>query len=153
LVGLKPAEAQTKGVVMKESLKKYMVRYGAIVTLAYGFVMVPLPMTTGDVTGLRWTYNLYDELKQEIRRNDIASRDRDIGILKEARSKGLTNDYKFQLLLLEMHVDRLGDGVGNEKAIDKAEKRIERLWDNIDADGIRHKDILSTNNMMYVVKL
>lgn len=118
---------------------------------------IPVPMTTGNVTTARWTYNIWDEHKKEDEKARIASIERDIGLFQETRTSGEVISMQIRLQALQndrTHIENSQYITDSEKSqrIRDTNERIDRLYKKMDRKGIKLEEIQSDNNMMMVAK-
>lgn len=142
---------------MRESMKRLGVKRGSILAIALAFAVAPLPFLKGNPTGVIWTH---DHAARYIRVNSInldnhriASRKMDYSSLLETRKGLILQDYKMQLIMLEGKAERINDSsiysdAEKTRKMIKLEKRLDRLYNNIDREGIDLKQIRSENNKM-----
>ncbi len=137
---------------------------GIAMSVLTAFFYAPIPLTTGNVTGARYLYNIPQDIRAEIAVVNKASIERDVaariaGIkmdysaLLESRRGLMLQDYKMQLMLLEDKADRIKDSghyTDKEKSREmlKLEKRLDRLYDKVDEGGFRQEELRSANDKM-----
>lgn len=153
--------------------KERAVDWGSVSALLTAFFMAPIPMTTGNVTGARWIYNIPQDIKAETRRVDLAAIERDanirkdmrrqylaavdrnVSILEESRKETalLTLQMQYNFLLGEKRNIQTGSYYTEDQKsieLDKLNRKIDELYDRTIRRGIKVDDIQSRNNRMMV---
>ena len=145
---------------MKESLKRLGIKRWSAIALLTVYAVVPLTFLKGNPTGAIWTH---DHASRYIRVNSIdldnhkvASFNINQSIRLESAVANRIQDRRTQLMLLEFRLESIRNGLDSpaEKA-DKAhviERRIDRIFDGLDKDGIREQDLRSTTDRLMVAE-
>lgn len=131
---------------------KSITAFGGVVMTAFTFFCyAPIPLTTGNVTGARYLYNIWDEHKKEDEAARLASVDRDAGGLREVReSFGFVS---MQLRLQALQNDRThyehSDVYSPEQRrqrVEETDRRLQKLHRDMERKGIKIEDIQSFND-------
>ena len=139
---------------------------GIAMTALTAFFYAPIPLTTGNVTGARYLYNIPQDIRAEIAVVNKASIERDVAArmasvkmdysaLLESRRGLLLQGYKTELMLLEYKAERINESriyTDKEKSgkMMELERRLDRLYDKVDDGGFRQEDLRSANDKMMV---
>ncbi len=122
------------------------------------FCLVPVPMTTGNVTAARWVYNWGQDIKAEIKTNRVASIERYGAALLEQRTG--REVIGMQLRLQALQNDRTH--TANDPYLSDAERkkqtllineRLNNLYRKMDRKDIKLEEIESSNNLMMLADL
>lgn len=113
--------------------------------------LVPIPMTTGNVTLARWSYNIWAEHKKVNEEARIASIDRDVSQLQESRDGFgfVVMQLRLQALMTDrQHIESNKDYSTEERRYktDRVNDRLDRLHQDMDRKGIRLDDLQSFND-------
>lgn len=145
-------------MIMKESLKRLGIKRGSILAGAFAFAFIPLTFLKGNPTGLIWTH---DHAARYIRVNSINLENHRMATAKfnetaidRSDTLNRMQDKRTQLMLLEFRIDSIENGSAdvqtkNEK-IRKIERRIDRLYEGLDRDGIKYDDLHSATKRLMV---
>ena len=145
---------------MKESLKRLGIKRGSAIVILMAYAAMPLTFLKGNPTGAIWTH---DHASRYIRVNSIDLTNHKVANFKINQSIRLENDLanriqdkRTQLMLLEFRLQNIKGGpLPTEEKREKArsiERRIDRLFDGLDSDGIREQDLRSTTDKLMVAE-
>ena len=132
----------------------------SLMILASLALLVPVPMTTGNVTAARWVYNIWDDHEKKDEAARIAGIDRDVSHITEARNARslITMQLKLQALQNDRtHVENTPYYQGDEKErkVRRIDDRLDKLYEEMNRKNIRLEDLQSFNDnqMLLAYKL
>lgn len=145
---------------MRDSLKRLGVKRGSILALFVAYAVVPIPGLKGNPTGALWTH---DHASRYVRVNKINLNNHKMANYKATESQRNENliankiqDKRMQLMLLEMRLENINSGDYDKEykhmKIREFERRIYRLYEQLDKDGIRHEEIQSATTQLMLAE-
>jgi hypothetical protein len=145
---------------MKDSLARLGIKRGSLLAFALAFAMMPLPIFSGNPTGLLLVHNhaarYFKALGVDFDNHRIASIRRDESIILQTDKANQIQTQRLQLMLLEQRLYNIANSsLSVEEKNDQSrriEHRIDRLYDSLDRDGIKYDEIRSGTNLLMIAE-